>query len=318
MSNEWKSMEDNPIVFEQQLLSVSEVFVYRVPPMQSSKGHVAESWGLDKPALTGSLKVIERGDVLFLEIYDPKTITEAFQKPALFCSCPVRLDEGKPLYTYFDTVVDSSRYFVVRAEDQKTKRAASIGIGFRDRQIAFDLKAVLDDFEKRYNRSKQAEERQILQEYSTPDNQEEELGPVQPMQDLSIKEGEKIVVKIAGGNRRSKRQTGGGLLPPPPGSGSVFTSPSGLNFPGIPLPSGSSSELEGESANITAQGLSSSSLFSAPLLQTSPINPAMGQIQETLKEDIPDNFGKQPNNNSAELSGSNNDGDGDWGDFLTG
>ncbi len=45
--------------------------------------------------------------------------------------------------------MDSSRYFVLRVEDPSMKRVAYLGIGFRDRDSAFDFKASLDDFMKR-------------------------------------------------------------------------------------------------------------------------------------------------------------------------
>ena len=39
--------------FEMLLLTLSEVFVYKVPPMKSASGHRAEEWGLGKPMFTG-------------------------------------------------------------------------------------------------------------------------------------------------------------------------------------------------------------------------------------------------------------------------
>lgn len=43
---------------ESLLLTQPEVFVYRLPPRPSARGHVAASWGLDSPLATGYLRVV--------------------------------------------------------------------------------------------------------------------------------------------------------------------------------------------------------------------------------------------------------------------
>ena len=43
---------------EMLLLTLPEVFVYRVPPRPSARGYVAASWGLDAPLITGYLRVV--------------------------------------------------------------------------------------------------------------------------------------------------------------------------------------------------------------------------------------------------------------------
>ncbi|CAN0103441.1 unnamed protein product [Heterosigma akashiwo] len=119
-------------------------------------------------------------------------------------------------------------------------------MGVRDRQHAFDLKAVINDFERRYNRTQEIEERQLAadEEEGSSDTND----PSKQLQDLSLKEGEKIKVNITGGGRRRRQQKasnsgasiGGGLLPPPPasagGSGIGGGLSAGLLPPPPPLP----------------------------------------------------------------------------------
>ncbi len=45
--------EEEELVIEQPLLTIKEVFVYKVPPLRASSGHRAEEWGLANPVLTG-------------------------------------------------------------------------------------------------------------------------------------------------------------------------------------------------------------------------------------------------------------------------
>jgi hypothetical protein len=58
----------------------------------------------------------------------------------LFAMCPVTEPSSKAV----DPVVDSSRYFVLRIDDGKG-RHAFIGMGFRDRDDAYNFNATLQD-----------------------------------------------------------------------------------------------------------------------------------------------------------------------------
>lgn len=49
--------DHDEIVIEQPLLTIKEVFVYRVPPLRASSGHRAEEWGLASPVFSGKPSV---------------------------------------------------------------------------------------------------------------------------------------------------------------------------------------------------------------------------------------------------------------------
>merc|ERR1740138_1220088 len=78
--------------------------------------------------------------------------------------------------SYVERVVDSSRYFVLKITNGA--RHAFIGLGFEDRNDAFDFNCTLSDFKSTFiDREKEAEQ---------PPNLET------PSQDLSLKDGQKI------------------------------------------------------------------------------------------------------------------------------
>jgi hypothetical protein len=79
----------------------------------------ANDWDLEKPALTGQLKVFSSGDKLtYVRIYHKN----ADGQSKMFAECPVRVDRSDPerpqakLEYFFQSVTDSSRYFVLRME----------------------------------------------------------------------------------------------------------------------------------------------------------------------------------------------------------
>jgi hypothetical protein len=100
-----------------------------------------------------------------------------------------------------EAVSDSSRYFVLRIQDDNG-RSAFIGIGFGDRSDSFDFNVALQDHFK-YVKNQEALEK------------EKEEGP-KPQLDLGFKEGEtiKINMKItkkdgSEGISRTGKKTGG-------------------------------------------------------------------------------------------------------------
>ncbi|KAJ2952842.1 hypothetical protein O0L34_g7209 [Tuta absoluta] len=183
--------------YESVLLVKNEVFVFKIPPKTSNRGYRAADWNLQEPTWTGRMRLVCKGEELIMKLEDKAS-------GDLFAKCPIDKYPGVAL----ESVTDSSRYFVVKIQDDNG-RAAYIGLGFGDRSDSFDLNVALQDHFK-YLR-KEAEDAQPHQQL-----------------DLGFKEGEtiKINMKITkkdgsegGRTRRGGGAGGGGLLPPPPGAG---------------------------------------------------------------------------------------------------
>jgi len=185
--------------YERVLSVKNEVFVYKIPPRQSSRGYRAADWKLDQPDWTGRLRIILLNNKCFLKLED-KTSGE------LFAQAPIDHYPGPAV----EAVSDSSRYFVIKVVDEDG-RHAFIGIGFADRGDSFDFNVTLQDHFKR----------EKLEENITKTSNAAPL-------DLGFKKGETIKINI--GNRagqdtkaKLKKASGGnlgGILPPPP-SGSL-------------------------------------------------------------------------------------------------
>ncbi|CAN0539343.1 unnamed protein product, partial [Ectocarpus sp. 12 AP-2014] len=102
--------EEEELVIEQPLLTIKEVFVYRVPPLRASSGHRAEEWGLANPVFTeGVLKIAQVGNACCLRLFKPPPEGELGATPELFAQCEVLLDGGRTLQVYVESVIDSSR-----------------------------------------------------------------------------------------------------------------------------------------------------------------------------------------------------------------
>ncbi|CAL4955796.1 unnamed protein product [Urochloa decumbens] len=143
------------------LFQVAECYVYLIPPRKTAASYRADEWNVNKWAWEGALKVVSKG-----ELY-----ARAF------------LREGEPHPV--EAVIDSSRYFVLRIEENidGRQRHAFIGLGFRERTEAYDFQAALHDHMKYLNKKKAAEE--MVQHYEK-----------QSSVDYSLKEGETLVLQL--------------------------------------------------------------------------------------------------------------------------
>ncbi|PZC78571.1 hypothetical protein B5X24_HaOG202030 [Helicoverpa armigera] len=196
--------------YESVILVKNEVFVFKIPPKTSNRGYRAADWNLQEPQWTGRMRLVAKAEELIMKLED-KTSGE------LFAKCPIDKYPGVAL----ESVTDSSRYFVVRIQDDNG-RTAYIGLGFGDRSDSFDLNVALQDHFKWLRKE-----------------QEGEQAPQQNL-DLGFKEGEtiKINMKITkkDGSEGSKPRRGvgaggGGLLPPPPGGSRLPPPPSPQHAP---------------------------------------------------------------------------------------
>ncbi|XP_033220629.1 NECAP-like protein CG9132 [Belonocnema kinseyi] len=192
--------------YESVLLVKSEVFVFKIPPRATNRGYRAADWNLQEPSWTGRMRLVSQGDSVTLKLEDKIT-------GQLFAKCPIETYPGVAV----EAVTDSSRYFVLRIQDDNG-RTAFIGVGFLDRSDSFDLNVALQDhFKWLKNRD------QIEKEKETP---KQEL-------DLRFKEGEtiKINMKITKKDgsevsSKSKQRSSVGIgLPPPPGGVKIAPPP---------------------------------------------------------------------------------------------
>ncbi|CAI9299686.1 unnamed protein product [Lactuca saligna] len=197
------------------LFQVPESYVYLIPPRKTAASYRADEWDINKWAWEGTMKVVSKGEECIIRLED-KTTGELYARAFL------RDGEPHPV----EPVIDSSRYFVLRVEENigGRLRHAFIGIGFRERPQAYDFQAALHDHMKYLDKKKTAEE--MEQQY-------QQTSAV----DYSLKDGETIVLQLknkGGKSMRSKffelglnnlpdpnekgKEVGVGisLIPPPP------------------------------------------------------------------------------------------------------
>lgn len=183
--------------YESVVLIKQEVFVYKIPPRSTNRGYRAADWNLNEPTWNGRMRMVASGSALNIKLEDKVN-------GQLFANCPVEAYPGVAI----EPVSDSSRYFVLRIQDDNG-RSAFIGIGFGDRSDSFDFNVALQDHFKYLKNQEQIEK--------------EKVEP-KPQLDLSFKEGETIkinmkITKKDGGevsSRTAKKGAGLGILPPPP------------------------------------------------------------------------------------------------------
>ncbi|KAK5620639.1 Adaptin ear-binding coat-associated protein 1 [Crenichthys baileyi] len=242
--------------YESILCVKPDVNVYRIPPRASNRAYRAADWKLDSPDWSGRMRITAKGNVAYIKLED-KVSGE------LFAQAPVKEYPGAAM----ETVSDSSRYFVLRIQDD-SGRSAFIGVGFGDRGDAFDFNVALQDHFK-----------WVKQESEI--SKSNQLGDSGPKLDLGFKEGQTIRLNIGQGKRRDKPRpqgsAGAGLLPPPPG-GKIAPPPSSgsSNHNIVPQTAGTDCllELDSSNSNTVVQSNQSSDLllgdFSAPASSVTP------------------------------------------------
>ncbi|KAM3963527.1 NECAP-like protein CG9132 isoform 2-T2 [Aphomia sociella] len=173
--------------YESVLLVKNEVFVFKIPPRSSNRGYRAADWNLQEPQWTGRMRLVAKGEELIMKLED-KTSGE------LFAKCPIDKYPGLAL----EAVTDSSRYFVVRIQDD-------------------------NDHFKWLRKEQEGEQ--------TP-SQQLDLGF---KEGETIKINMKITKKDGSESSKPRRGGGtgggGGLLPPPPGGSRLPPPPSPQHAP---------------------------------------------------------------------------------------
>ena len=69
---------------------------------------------------------------------------------------------GEDIIHFVDSVIDSSRYYVIRLKDRMSTRSLLVGIGFRERDTSFDFKNCLNDYVRYVDRMSAAEKSKAL------------------------------------------------------------------------------------------------------------------------------------------------------------
>ncbi|KAK4418409.1 hypothetical protein Salat_2253700 [Sesamum alatum] len=138
--------EEDQETFEHTLLVVREVSVYKIPPRPTSGGYKCGEWLQSDKIWSGRLRVVSCDTRCEIRLEDPNS-------GELFAACFVNPGQREAAV---ESVLDSSRYFVLRIEDGRGKHAF-IGLGFNERNEAFDFNVALSDHEKYVKREVEKE-----------------------------------------------------------------------------------------------------------------------------------------------------------------
>ena len=152
------------------------------------------------PGSAALRRIFECGDTVRLKLFEASG--------SVFGVCPIKLeaDSSKPrssLEYFVQGVKDSSRYFVIRCEDEGTGKHAYIGVGLRDRDVAFNLRATLQD-----------QLRSVARQRSAPSAAEEAAADASASAGLAevqcgaaqLQTGQSMKLSINMGGKRSRKQ----------------------------------------------------------------------------------------------------------------
>ncbi|KAJ4726907.1 Adaptin ear-binding coat-associated protein 1 [Melia azedarach] len=179
---------DDEEAFEHTLLVVREVSVYKIPPRTTSGGYKCGEWLQSHKIWSGRLRVVSCKDRCEIRLEDPNS-------GELFAACFVYPGQRE---NSVETVLDSSRYFVLKIEDG-TGKHAFIGLGFNERNEAFDFNVALSDHEKYVRRELEKESGETSESDSHID--------IHPAVNHRLKEGETIRINV-----KPKPSSGTGML----------------------------------------------------------------------------------------------------------
>ncbi|KAL9227604.1 hypothetical protein vseg_003276 [Gypsophila vaccaria] len=211
--------EDEDESFEHTLLVVREVSVFKIPPRSTSGGYKCGEWLHSDKIWSGRLRVVSCKSRAEIRLEDPSS-------GDLFAACYVHAglrDQS------VEPALDSSRYFVLKIEDGRGKHAF-VGLGFGERNEAFDFNVALSDHEKHVLRDNDVDNGG---DRGGVDSQSIDIHPAV---NHRLKEGETIRINVkhkpAGGTSMLSVGKSGvsstnpkplGLAPPPNASGKIRT-----------------------------------------------------------------------------------------------
>ncbi|CAH1439600.1 unnamed protein product [Lactuca virosa] len=173
--------------FEHTLLVVREVSVFKIPPRSTSGGYKCGEWLQSDKIWSGRLRVVSCKDRCEIRLEDPNS-------GDLFAACFVYPGQRE---SAVESVLDSSRYFVLKIEDG-TGKHAFIGLGFTERNEAFDFNVALSDHEKYVKRE--------IEKDADEASDESHIN-IHPAVNHRLKEGETIRITV-----KNKPASGAGML----------------------------------------------------------------------------------------------------------
>eukprot|EP00249_Psilotum_nudum_P008856 c21554_g1_i1 orf=452-1309(+) len=199
---------------EHTLLVVREVSVFKILPRTSSGSYKCADWLQSDKIWTGRLRVVSRKDICEIRLEDSNS-------GELFAACHVAAGQREATV---ERVADSSRYFVLRIDDGRGKHAF-IGLGFSERNEAFDFNVALSDHEK-YLKREVGKER--------GETEEDDCSNSHPSLDLRLREGETIRINV-----KTKPSSTTGMISSAIASGGTNLASTGrMKAPLAPPPSG--------------------------------------------------------------------------------
>ncbi|KAL8055226.1 hypothetical protein ABFX02_04G043100 [Erythranthe guttata] len=191
------SYEEEQETFEHTLLVVREVSVFKIPPRPTSGGFKCGEWLQSDKIWSGRLRVVSCATRCEIRLEDPNS-------GELFAACFVNPGQREAAV---ESVLDSSRYFVLRIEDGRGKYAF-IGLGFNERNEAFDFNVALSDHEKYVKREgdKEVGSGGAAAGGGEAGGEEGHIG-IHPAVHHRLKEGETIRINV-----KNKSSSGAGML----------------------------------------------------------------------------------------------------------
>ncbi|KAH6766805.1 non-intrinsic ABC protein 4 [Perilla frutescens var. hirtella] len=186
------SYEEEPETFEHTLLVVREVAVYKIPPRPTAGGYKCGEWLQSDKIWSGRLRVVSCDSRCEIRLEDPNSAE-------LFAACFVHPGQRDAAV---EPVLDSSRYFVLRIEDGRGKHAF-VGLGFNERNEAFDFNVALSDYEKYVKREGEKEVGGAAAAEVGDDGHID----IHPAVNHRLKEGETIRINV-----KNKASSGAGML----------------------------------------------------------------------------------------------------------
>ena len=174
--SEYMKSLQNKDVIERVRCVIKDAHVFKLPPRPTSGGWRGADWRDE--VWQGTVKVVERDEMTLVLLVDKVS-------GDIFAVCPIK--DGA-----VDRCVDSSRYFVLKIENDNG-RHMFVGVAFNERNDSFDFNTSLEDAKRERAAAKAPIQNKL---------------PNLPEKDYSIKEGEKIHVKIKNISGRYGDSTG--------------------------------------------------------------------------------------------------------------